>query len=410
MAGVCLRLAVAVPSALALPASGLAGPADEARALADRAMVLLRDAERAADPVRAREAAGAFERAALLDPNQPDHRFHRVLAYAVARDEDRARAALKDLGDALTDLAGPNAAGRDPRPLYASALIHAHFGSNVAEALRLLSLLKNRQPDFMAPSVRSLEFHCRVALTAQMLRARPANDNEKEANQREAVQQAKQAVALVEGDSREPIARRNLAQVYRLTDRWAESEVEFRTLAQRFPRDAVVRYGLASVLADQHRYEDACVAWEQFLKVVAMPDSIDPRELDSVADGRMRYGVSLIHAGHEERGLAEVRAYLAQHPTDPRGWYYVGRTLLEREDDAAAWAEAERCLLRARELDPWCAGPLQDLRRLYQKVRPDPEKLAPIAHELDDPERQRARKQVMDKRKRDRPDGTNGCE
>jgi|GEM_PF-3449481 len=382
-------------------------PGDGPQALGTRALALIAQAEKAGDPSIAIDAAALLERAIRLDPGNPDWVFHRTLALVVGRAEDRARASLADL-DALL---GTALAAKDPRTLYARALVHASFGSNVAEALRLLSDLKNRNPDFMRGAARSLEFHCRVAYTAQLLRARPERGNQREANVTQAVMQAKLAVALVAGDPREPLARRNLAQVYRLADRWEESEAEFRTLSEAYPGDAIVRYGLASVLADQHKYDEAFAQWERFLRVVQTPGAIDPREADSVADAQMRYGVSLDHAGRETDGLKQLRAYVARVPADPRGWYYVGRLLLESEDDSLVDpVEAQTCLERSRELDPWCAGPLQLLRQVYQFVRPDPAQLEAIVKELDDPARQKERKAILDKRKVVRPDGTNGCE
>lgn len=381
-------------------------PAD-AQALADRALAMLAQAEKSGDASLAIDAADLLARSIRLDPENPDWVFHRTLALVVARAEDRARASFA----ALETVIGRPQNGRDPRVLYSRALLHATFGSNVAEALRVLDLLKNRSPDFMPVAVRSLEFHCRIAYTAQLLHARPESDNARQANLVAAVSQARLAVALVAGDSREPIARRNLAQVYRVADRWQESEAEFRALATAFPGDAVVHYGLASVLADQHKYDDAFAEWERFLKVVQQPGAIDPREADSVADAQMRYGVSLDHAGREAAGLKQLRAYVARVPQDPRGWYYLGRLLLQSEDETIVDAkEARTCLEKARELDPWCAGPLLLLRQIYQLVAPDEAKLAEIVKELDDPARQAARKATMDKRKALRPDATNGCE
>jgi predicted Zn-dependent protease len=389
-----------------LPAS-VAGEPGSAQALADRAIALLGQAEKSGDATLAIDAADLLERAIRLDPENPEWVFQRTLAFVVARAEDRARASFAALEAVVT---APLAA-RDPRVLYARALLHATFGSNVAEALRLLDRLKNRSPDFLPAAVRSLEFHCRIAYTAQLLHLRPESDNERQEHLKQAVNQAKLAVGLVAGDPREPIARRNLAQVFRVADRWPESEAEFRALATAFPGDAVVHYGLASVLADQHKYDEAFAEWERFLRIVKQPGAIDPREADSVADAQMRYGVSLDHAGREADGLKQLRAYVARVPQDPRGWYYLGRLLLQSEDEALCDPkEARTCLEKSRELDPWCAGPLQLLRQVYQLVLPDEAKLAEITKELEDPARQAARKATMDQRKRVRPDATNGCE
>lgn len=379
----------------------------EAQALADRALGMVAKAEKTGDASLALDAADLLDRAVRLDPDNPEWVFQRTLALVVGRAEDRARASAAALETAI----GAPQNARDPRVLYVRALLHATFGSNVVDALAVLDVLKNRSPDFLPTAVRSLEFHCRIAYTAQLLHLRPKSDNERDANFGAALKQARLAVALVAGDAREPIARRNLAQVYRVADRWQESEAEFRALATAFPGDAVVHYGLASVLADQHKYEEAFAEWERFLKVVQQPGALDPREADSVADAQMRYGVSLIHAGREKAGLAQLRAYVARVPGDPRGWFYVGRVLLQSEDETLVDVkEARTCLEKARSLDPWCAGPLQLLRQVYQLVLPDEAKLAEILKELEDPERQAARKATMDKRKELRPDATNGCE
>ncbi len=381
-------------------------PAD-APALAEKALAMIAQAEKSGDASLAIGAADLLDRAVRLDPENPEWVFHRTLALVVAKAEDRARASLTALETAI----GAPQHERDPRVLYVRALLHATFGSNVAEALRVLDRLKNRSPDFMPVAVRSLEFHCRIAYTAQLLHLRPDSDNARQANLVQAVNQARLAVALVAGDGREPLARRNLAQVYRVADRWQESEAEFRALATAFPGDAVVHYGLASVLADQHKYDEAFAEWERFLKVVQQPGAIDPREADSVADAQMRYGVSLDHAGREADGLKQLRAYVGRVPQDPRGWYYLGRLLLESQDEKLVDPkEARNCLEKARTLDPWCAGPLQLLRQVYQLVLPDEAKLAEITKELEDPARQAARKATMDKRKAIRPDATNGCE
>lgn len=399
-------LGVAVLGLSASRGASARGPGD-APALAERAVAMVAQAEKTGDTSLALDAADLLDRAVRVDPENPEWVFQRTLALIVAKTEDRARTSAA----ALEAVIGAPYNARDPRVLYVRALLHATFGSNVAEALNLLGVVKNRSPDFLPAAVLSLEFHCRISYTAQLLHLRPESDNEKENNLRQALGQAKLAVALVAGDPREPLARRNLAQVFRVADRFPESEAEFRALAKAFPGDAVVHYGLASVLADQHKYDEAFAEWERFLKVVQQPGALDPREADSVADAQMRYGVSLDHAGREAAGLKQLRAYVARIPQDPRGWYYLGRLLLQSDDESLVDPkEARTCLEKSRELDPWCAGPLQLLRQVYQLVLPDEAKLAEITKELDDPARQAARKATMDKRKVMRPDATNGCE
>jgi tetratricopeptide (TPR) repeat protein len=169
----------------------------------------------------------------------------------------------------------------------------------------------------------------------------------------------------------------------------------------------VLRYALASVLADQMKFEEALAQWREVLALAGQPDTVDPRETGQLADARMRYGVTLLRSGDLERGKAELLAYGKANDKDARVWFYLGQAAMEDFDDpdsALAWLE------KARSLDPWCERTLRLLLDLYTNARKDEGRAKALQATLDSAADTAARKREMDRRVQTRPDGMTGCD
>lgn len=390
-----------------LPVSGaLAGPAEEqtCKELSREAIRHLTEADETGDVAAARRGAALLDRAIVLCPENADLAFQQTLAYVLAREEEKARASLRrleallraqgrDLGRPVTEVLG------DPRFLYARARIAFTFGNNPRGAIDDITRLRARDPKFLPGPVASLEFRCRLAYSHILLKS----DDTKEA-----LRQTRIAEDVARGDVvRQDIARRNKGQLLRLLDQWIEAQTVFEELLTRYPRDAVLHYALASVLADQLKFEEALVAWRKVLALAAEPDTVDPREKDQLADARLRYGITLLHAGRIEEGKQELLAYAKENERDSRGWIYLGNAAIEHFDDPDAAVE---WLEKARAIDPWCERTLRLLLGLYTGARKDEGRAKAIQATLDSPETTEARKKEMDRRKQTRHDGMNGCD
>lgn len=395
-----LLLAFGVTSSPDLVTPAAAGSReDECQDLSRRAVTLLGEAERASDARKAIEAATMLERAMRLCPENLELPFQRALALCVARDEDAARAALRSLDEQL--VARGTDPEKDPRSLYVRALVHFTFGNNAAACLDVLRVLEARAPQFLPAAVANLRFRAHLDYANQLAFGRAFHD---------AIKHAQLAVEVARGNERRTdLARRNLGQIYRMADRWIESQTEFEDLVRKYPQDAVLRYALASVLADQLKFEEACAQWTEVLRLRTLPGSVDPREADQLADAPLRYGVSLVHALRVPDGLGRIRAYVKENPSDVRGWVHLGVTLLDNADpsDPAGAAEA---LEKALTLDPLCERTLRRLVEIYTGPKPDAARAKELQAILDDPKAKARREAEMDRRKKVRPDRTTGCE
>lgn len=392
-----LWLLVAVP---AHPRLAAAGPReDECRDLSRRAVALIAEAERGADARKARDAAAMLERAMRLCPEDIELPFQRALAFCIARDEDGARAALRVLADLVHGSGG--APDRDARVLYVRALVHFTFGNNAAACIEVLTVLESVSPQFLPAAVANLRYRAHLDYANQLAFAKAFH---------ESVIHARLAVEAARGNERRvDFARRNLGQIYRMADRYPESQAEFEGLVKRYPDDAVLRYALASVLADQLKFEEACAQWREVLRLRGVPGSVDPREADQLSDAPLRYAVSLVHSGRVEEGLQGIRAYVKARADDVRGWVHLGLVLLDHADppDPAGAADA---LENALRIDPLCERTLRKLVEVYTGAKPDAARAKELQALLDDPKEKDRRETAMERRKKTRPDRTTGCE
>jgi len=135
-----------------------------------------------------------------------------------------------------------------------------------------------------------------------------------------------------------------------------ESEKAFRE-AIRLDRDLSVAYlGLASVLIDQKRYDDA---------VNLLTRSVI-REDDAIAHNML--GVAFSSLGKREEAIGQFEAALVHDPTFEEADYNLASMKLK--DDPA---EAERLFLRAIELEPDYADAHRELGCLLHKTGQDPQ-------------------------------------
>jgi tetratricopeptide (TPR) repeat protein len=400
------RIVSAVLLAALLCGPAAAGPNEEqaCKELSKEAIRHLTEADESGDTAAALRGAALLDRAIVLCPEDPDLQFQLTLAYVLARADEKARASLRRLETVLRaqvrERGGPETEVLgDPRLLYARARISFTFGNNPKGALDDITRLRARDPKFLSGPVSSLEFRCRLAW---------ANLLAKSNDVKEAVRQTRIAEQVARGDvKRQDIARRNLGQILRIGDQWVESQQVFEELVGRYPRDAVLRYALASVLADQLKFDEALVQWREVLALSAQPDTVDPRERDQLADAKMRYGVTLIHAGELEEGKKVLLEFAKANERDARVWFHLGNAAIESWDDPDAAVE---WLEKARAIDPWCERTLRLLLNLYTNVRKDEGRAKALQTTLDSPTDIAARKRETDRRKETRPDGTTGCE
>jgi len=384
----------------------VAGP-DEDKAckeLSKEAIKRLTEADESGDPAPARQGAALLDRAIVLCPNDPDLAFQLTLAYVLSQEEPKARAAMRRLENVLRERAlhegrpETEVAG-DPRFLYAHARIAFKFGNNPKGALDDLTRLRARDPKFLAGPVASLEFRCRLAYSNLLLRSGDSHG---------ALKETERAILVARGDQRrQDIAKRNKGQILRAIDEFIKSQQVFEELLTRYPRDAVLRYALASVLADQMKFDEALVQWRELRALLGQPDTVDPREKDQLADAQMRYAMTLLHAGQLEEGKKELLAYTRANDKDTRGWFYLGQAAMEHFDDPDA---ALGYLEKARSLDPWCERTLRLLLDLYTNARPDEGRAKALQQTLESPTDKAARKKEMDRRVQTRPDGMSGCD
>jgi len=360
--------------------------------------------EKSKDPAKAYAAIDLLDRAERLCPDDPEIAFNRALAWLLAGVEDKTRLEVTVLERKIAARAAmdgrPSAeAQNDPRLLYVQARIHYRFGNNPRLALTSLVRLHARNPQFMSGPVASLTFLCHLAYANQLIYAK---DSE------EAIRQVQLALTYAGDDAaRADMARRNLAQIYRFAERWPESQAVWEDLVKRYPGDAIMRYGLASTLADQYKFEEACTQWKEVLRLAEVKGSVDPREADQLLDAPLRYAVSLVHAGHVDEGKARLLAEAKAHPDDRRVWHELGIAAMEQFDDpdhAVEWLE------KARSLDPWCETTLRSLLILYTGPRRDEGRAKALQATLDSEVDKKARQVEMDRRRDRRPDRTNGCD
>jgi tetratricopeptide (TPR) repeat protein len=350
---------------------------------------------------RAWETLAVAERRCRYNPSYP---YYSCLAHVFGRDADGATAALDRLVAILVErqrqLNRPEKdAQTEPMVLFLRATMDLYLFDQPGKAVERLTQVRARNKTFNPDEVRTLFFRAYIAQSNVLAHH---DDYER------AIAQALLALEEVRTDvtdKRRLDATRNLAQLYRIANRFKESQETWEGLLKKNPKDAVYHYGLASVLADQYQFPPAVAEWVETIRLIEA-GSGDPIDLAMLTDAHLRYGVSLLHAGRVEEGRKELEDFAAKNPADPRPRFHLGRYYLdEAGDPVRALEQAER----ARAIDPWCEGVLKLLLQIYANAKPDPEKEKAIRALLEDEKETKARQEEMDRRRRSRRDQTEGC-
>jgi tetratricopeptide (TPR) repeat protein len=440
--------------------------------LRNRGIELLGRSEKEKEPGPAldlaRQAVEFLRRATDLCPRDADYVFWLGRAHVFAKDVDGYLNAIRRLRQL--------AVAGDARTPFLEGEFHLRLGRRLDESIVHFERARRVQPEFLPQQLSILLWNARVQYAAKLVsQVRGAAEGAAESGAfLEPIKQLRLAV-LEAGPSpfRRYAARRNLAQVLRLGSEYAESQKVWEGLVESHPQDPVVRYGLATVLADQLKFQEAVTQWEESLRLFEAGAAAqnEPTRPD---DLRMRYGVTLRYAGRLADARAALERYVRDAPGDGRGWSYLG--LLERDhpftvvvsslgranadevakeaaavarvDVAAARARLEglpkavtpglgqeeadalaatlvrlgaqaevepsfdlaiRYLTRSIEVDPACEDPLKALIGVYVALEPDPEKARALEARLNDPQDRRRREAVRRARVLERSDRTEGC-
>ncbi len=362
----------------------------------------LEESERQKSPAKAREALGLLERAARLCPEDPEIPFLAGLANALLADVDGVRLAASTVERLVTaralELNRPASEGaNDPRALYLRALISRTFGKRPDGAIELLNRIRARAPGFRPAAVLTVLFWSHIDYAIQLSENGDSEGAVKQASLAEAV------AGTARDDDKRDLAKHRRAQVLAAGTRWAEAQEILEDLAKRYPKDAHVRFDLSTAYAEQLRLDDAVTSWRETLRLLELPD-VDPRLVELLSDSRMRLGVCLSQRGDVADGKKELLKYAESHANDARVWFYLGKAAVAADEPR----EAVELLERARTLDPSCESFLRELFKLYSTTCHDPVKAKAIEELLakDAP----AREAEMKRRRRARPDKTNGCE
>jgi tetratricopeptide (TPR) repeat protein len=393
-----------------VPAAMAGGECD---ATVQRALELVRDAEKTGNVASAQKAVELLLAAEKACPDEHEIAFWRGIAQVFARNHDGSREALGRVRHILADRAAhqnrPAATvNGDPHVLFLEAAIHHYLGTRPDLALEKLTQLKARDPRFMPDRVSLIKYAAHLAWGSLLVRRNELGEAVKQTKL--GVHEAQQQMRFAPGNpgavQRRDMANRNLAEIYRLSDRWVESQQVYEELGKLYPKDGVIHYGLASVYADQYLFSRAVEAWKIAVALIDNGSVTDSRDLVTVEDAKMRLGISLVMAQKIEEGKKVLLAYSEAHPEDSRVWQYLGRFALEMWEN---FDEAEKWLNKAHQMDPWCADTLRDLVKLYTINKPDAVKRGDVERNLADPEIAAKRKAEMDRRKRIRADASNGC-
>jgi tetratricopeptide (TPR) repeat protein len=262
-----------------------------------------------------------------------------------------------------------------------------------------------RDPNFYPTSVSRLLFNALLAW---------GRDLEQKGDVPQAIAQtlrAKEEARYDLDSKRRDIALRNLAQYYRLADQWTDAQNVASELVTRYPKDAVIRYLLASVYADQLDFAHAIDQWKIVLDLVA-EGNVSPEDAQDLEDAPMRYGVSLASGGRTEEGLAKLREFAKKYPKDSRPNFYMGRILW----DLGRSREALAALEKAFEIDPLCVDTVTLLITVYDIAGSDlglppgkaESRLAELRRLMTD-EAKAARKKELEARPNRHNDRTFGC-
>ena len=182
------------------------------------------------------------------------------------------------------------------------------------------------------------------------------------------------------------------AQQLHLANRPAEAERAYRTHLQRQPHDAVARHGLASLLAGQHRYQEAIPLFRQ--AVLALPGqaqlhidlaqalrglglneeaathfdraaALAPQDQNLQLLSRLQRATLYDEQGDDDRALAAFEETVKHHPDVADAWAGLGMVQLHVVGAAAA----EGSFRRALQLDPERPDVIEKYGQVLQDLR-----------------------------------------
>jgi tetratricopeptide (TPR) repeat protein len=379
----------------------------------NRALEQIQHAEKTGNVASAQKAVALLLAAERACPDDVQIPFWRGIAQVFARNYAGAKEALDRVRRILADRAvaqnrPPAEVDKSSHVLFLEAAIHQYLGGRPDLALERLGQLKARDPRFMPDRVSLVKYFAHVGWGSILARKNEMGEAVKQT--RLGVMEAQRQMGLAPGSpgaiQRRDMANRNLAEIYRLSDRWVEAQQVYEELARLYPKDGVIHYGLASVYADQTMFERAVATWKTAVALIDAGSVSDPRDLVTVEDAKMRLGVSLVMAQKIEDGRKVLLAYAEAHPDDARVFQYLGWFAIDMWED---FEKAQEWLERSHRLDPWCEDTLRHMVKLYTTFKPDDDKRAAVEKNLADPEIAKQRKAEMERRKRVRPDASNGC-
>lgn len=366
---------------------------DEAAAKALQAALVDLKAADAAGPeavAARRRAEAALEALIVARPSDPVPVFWRGAAALLARDRATVDAAVGRI--ATASKSGVN----DPRVTYLKAVSLVELDPPRPDlGLRLLRTLRAEWPSFEPQLVEGALF--RALVSAAVARPEPRYLEE-------SIRWALEAEKLTEHQPIRRIgARRLLAQLYERASRFPEAEETWAALIEETEGELPeALFGYGNVLARQNQWERAV---EVFSRLVDSPSLAKVPPTSVVHEARMRRGNCLRLLGRNDDAKADLERYLADHPDDHRGAYWLGMLWLDGYDDpgrAATWFE------KALAAAPWCDGYADVLLQIFEVRKPDAEKAAVIRRDRDAhaEEHRKTRERLM----RERRDGTYLCQ
>jgi tetratricopeptide (TPR) repeat protein len=327
-------------------------------------MKLLAAAERG-DASAAKRAWETFEAAERRCPEDVRFPFFAGLAHVYGEDPMGVESSLvrlrARLAIPLKELNRPEAEAEfDPHMLFLRAAFNFRIRRQNQSAAEQLLRARMRDPNFEPTAVSRLLFNALVAW---------GRDLESKGDLTQAIAQtlrAKEEARYDLNPKRRDIALRNLAQYYRLSDQWTDAQSVATDLVSRYPKDAVLRYLLASVHADQLDFAHAIEQWKVTLDLIAEGNT-PAEDASDLSDAPMRYGISLASGGRTDEGLQKLREFAEKNPKDARPHFYLGRTLWDLGRSRDARDELEK----AHEMDPLCPDTLSLLFTVYETAGAD---------------------------------------
>ena len=389
----------------------VAADADAAACNADfEAGLKLLGAAEKGDVGAAKRAWETFESSERRCPEDPRFPFCGGLAHVYGDDPIGAEGSLSRLRAVLAiplrELNRPVAeAEGNPHVLFLRAAYDFRLRGQHKAAAQQLTRVRMRDPRFHPEWVSRLLFQSLLAWGA---------DLQREGDFPQAIAktlQAKEEARYDLDSKRRDFALRNLAQYYRFADQWTDAQNVSIDLVTRYPKDAVLRYLLASVYSDQLQFDKAVEQWKACLDLIAQ-GAVPPEDAAYLDDAPMRYGISLASANQVEAGIAKLREFAAKAPQDARPHFYLGRILWDQGHAREARDELET----AFSLDPLCAETLALLVTVYDTGAPDlgddagktAKRLAEL-RALTTEEAKKARRDALVKRKARENDRSFGC-